>query len=458
MSNTLAGLDSAIFSKSLPVKDSAKGPIKGNDAKVASTKKESHKSDDTASFSGQLDKKIKKQENREEAQPTVTQQAIAQLQELSTSANKAEISVEVQNQDVGLGLINKIDASASNRAGLTPTTKDLAVASEARVDLEVEGFKESVDTVKASKQSLANITQDKSSNVDVDKKPVVELDVKTTVDSQVSNLKTKIANLDGNIKEKINHSEVSKEHLANASEVSKNISQVNHVGKTKKIEKIATLSNSKQSSTEVSQQAKTVSLEQATEKTLRGDLKSKSLVREHKEVKMLDVAVPQEQQIRSTSSVLSVSNGDALAVQDVVRQVIDDIRVNFSPDTKSMTIALDPPELGKINIRMVQGDQSLSGVLQVQSSEVRDHLQRELPQVIATLHNSGIDVKKVEVVLASDNDTSAFESDSASSSMGQGNTGTQTQEGESLQLSSIELSNGQTELEVVGDDSINVYV
>ncbi len=457
MSNTLAGLDSAIFVKNLSVKDS----VKGNDAKVASTKKESPKKDDVVSFSGQLDKEInsksQKEDKKEETEPTVTQQAIAQLQELSTSVNKPEIPVEAQNQDVDLESVNKIDVSGNNKAGLTLATKDLAVTSEATVDLEVEGFKESVDAVKASKQSLANITQDKSSNVDVGKKPVVELESKTMDGPQVSNVKTKAVSLDGNIEGKIKSSEVSKE-LANTSEAPKHISQANSAGKTHKIEKSTILSDSKQSSTEVSQQAKTVSLEEITQKTIRGDLKGKSLVAEHKEVNLSDVAVPQEQQIASTSATSSVSNDDALAVQDVARQVIDDIRVNFSPDTKSMTIALDPPELGKINIRMVQSDQGLSGVMQVQSSEVRDHLQRELPQVIATLHNSGIDVKKVEVVLASDNNSSAFESDSASSSMGQGNAGTQTQEGESLQSSSIDLSTTQRELEVVGDDSINVYV
>ncbi len=463
MPNTLAGLDKVIL-KSLSAKDSTRSFSKSDGAKVDFSAQKGNKKDDTVSFSGQLDKKIhsKSQKTKDgkqkDAEPVAVQEVIAHMQKISISPDKLEtIAANAESQNVEPELLSKVDAVAGNPIALSQVAEKANSEFGARVDLEVEGFKESVDTVKASKESLDNIIQEKT--VATGEKSVVQNDTKALEQLQKPN-KSKANQLSKGLKEQqVVSSQETKQSVSKVADTPHHIEKIISGGKVRELKNATVSPDSRLNENIASGQAKVESsFGQVAIKSISENVKIKSGSAKHKDLEVSEVVVPQNQEISNTSVASNASVDETIAVRDVARQVIDDIKVNFTPDTKSMTIALDPPELGKINIRMVQDNEGLSGVMQVQSSEVRDHIQRELPQVIATLHNSGIDVKKVEVVLANDNNNSAFESDFTSGSMEQDSGNTQTQEGQSFESNATDLVAAQAELEFVNDDSINVYV
>jgi len=83
-------------------------------------------------------------------------------------------------------------------------------------------------------------------------------------------------------------------------------------------------------------------------------------------------------------------------------QVIESIRASFArgdADNK-ITVRLNPPELGKLSIELRQHSNQLTGVLEVSKLQTRDQIQQALPQIITTLHEAGINLKKFDLVLS----------------------------------------------------------
>jgi flagellar hook-length control protein FliK len=88
-------------------------------------------------------------------------------------------------------------------------------------------------------------------------------------------------------------------------------------------------------------------------------------------------------------------------------------------------VELNPPELGKVLIRFEQQEGSLTGLLEVDNRATADDIKQSLPQIIQNLRDSGIQVKRLDVML---NDQYQQPSrDSAFADMYQGRSGQQDQ-------------------------------
>ena len=68
-----------------------------------------------------------------------------------------------------------------------------------------------------------------------------------------------------------------------------------------------------------------------------------------------------------------------------------------------ITIRLNPPELGKVFIKFQEQQDQITGLLEVSKIQTRAQIQQALPQIIRNLADSGIQIKRLEVVLVETN-------------------------------------------------------
>jgi flagellar hook-length control protein FliK len=64
-----------------------------------------------------------------------------------------------------------------------------------------------------------------------------------------------------------------------------------------------------------------------------------------------------------------------------------------------VTVNLNPPELGKISIKFEKNGDEVSGRLEVEKLHTKNQIDLNLSQIIQNLQDSGVQVKRVEVVL-----------------------------------------------------------
>jgi flagellar hook-length control protein FliK len=80
-------------------------------------------------------------------------------------------------------------------------------------------------------------------------------------------------------------------------------------------------------------------------------------------------------------------------------QVTNAIPAMIQRGDDQLAIMLDPPELGRVMVRLQQTPEGIVGVLEIEKPRTRDEIAANMPEIIKTLQDSGISVKKVEVVL-----------------------------------------------------------
>lgn len=82
----------------------------------------------------------------------------------------------------------------------------------------------------------------------------------------------------------------------------------------------------------------------------------------------------------------------------VMDQVVEKIRINVRANGRSnMTIKLDPPSLGRIDMRVVTHDNQARVVMTAESAEVKSMIERDLESLRAALNNSGLKVDQIIV-------------------------------------------------------------
>ncbi len=94
----------------------------------------------------------------------------------------------------------------------------------------------------------------------------------------------------------------------------------------------------------------------------------------------------------------------------LTEQVSESIQSSFRnasshpADGNQVTVRLDPPELGKVLITFQQREGEIVGLLRVTQSQTRYEIEQTLPQVLRTLQDSGIGIRRLEVHLADQNE------------------------------------------------------
>ena len=103
-----------------------------------------------------------------------------------------------------------------------------------------------------------------------------------------------------------------------------------------------------------------------------------------------------EQQIEFESPANNLDN----AAKSVSSQIQGSIASTLHQGDNQVTINLNPPELGRVSIRFQEKGQQIAGVLEVSNIQTKAQIEQSLPQIIQNLQDSGIHIRKLEVVLA----------------------------------------------------------
>jgi flagellar hook-length control protein FliK len=95
------------------------------------------------------------------------------------------------------------------------------------------------------------------------------------------------------------------------------------------------------------------------------------------------------------------SANDASA--NVGKQIFESIQSSLANPAgdKQVTVRLNPPELGKVFIKFQEQENQITGFLEASKTQTRIEIEQALPQIIRNLSDSGINIKKLEVVLTS---------------------------------------------------------
>lgn len=83
-------------------------------------------------------------------------------------------------------------------------------------------------------------------------------------------------------------------------------------------------------------------------------------------------------------------------------QVLEAVRTSISQQTgdREITIQLHPPELGKVSVRFQEQGAEITGTLEVSKAQTRTEIEQVLPEMIRALADSGVAIKRIDVVLS----------------------------------------------------------
>ncbi len=84
----------------------------------------------------------------------------------------------------------------------------------------------------------------------------------------------------------------------------------------------------------------------------------------------------------------------------VGEQVRESIRSSIGRPDREITVRLNPPELGRVVVKLHQQEDQITGVLEVSKSQTRAQVQQELPGIARDLLGLGVQVKRLDVVMA----------------------------------------------------------
>jgi hypothetical protein len=104
---------------------------------------------------------------------------------------------------------------------------------------------------------------------------------------------------------------------------------------------------------------------------------------------------------RVTSHITEPVGGESASVktpvQSISEQILDSVRGSISRGEQELSIRLRPPELGSVCVRFTERNDQIHAVLEVDRSETRREIERALPDVLQSLHDAGVPIRKLEV-------------------------------------------------------------
>lgn len=85
----------------------------------------------------------------------------------------------------------------------------------------------------------------------------------------------------------------------------------------------------------------------------------------------------------------------------IITRIIDEIRLNFRPDTTSLELQLEPESLGKVSIAVTSKAGVLTAHIQAQSEVAKEAIESQMSTLREAFEAQGLKVEEVEVTLAS---------------------------------------------------------
>lgn len=86
--------------------------------------------------------------------------------------------------------------------------------------------------------------------------------------------------------------------------------------------------------------------------------------------------------------------------QQLIRQIVDEIRVYVNENISSLEMQLNPESLGKLNIQLVSKNGEVTANIMAQSEAVKEVIESQITMLKETLLEQGIKIEAVEVTVA----------------------------------------------------------
>jgi len=124
------------------------------------------------------------------------------------------------------------------------------------------------------------------------------------------------------------------------------------------------------------------------------------------------MSAPQQSSVIQTQSapVATAPGENSAAISEQIRESITSSSIG--PD-REITIRLNPPELGTVVIRFQEQENQITGILEVSKSQTRAEIQQVLPEITRDLQDFGVQIRRIEVVMAADHEGAALGGQSA---------------------------------------------
>jgi len=93
----------------------------------------------------------------------------------------------------------------------------------------------------------------------------------------------------------------------------------------------------------------------------------------------------------------------------ISEQILESVQSSLSQPAgnQQITIRLNPPELGKVLIKFEEQDGQITGLLEVSKTQTRYEVEQALPEIIRSIQDSGVQIRRLEVVLTNQSEQNA---------------------------------------------------
>ncbi len=103
---------------------------------------------------------------------------------------------------------------------------------------------------------------------------------------------------------------------------------------------------------------------------------------------------------KTTESFSRIAETNEVDGADVIRQVLDAIKVTLDGDSQSIEIQLTPEHLGKMKLEVVSGENGLTATITTQNEAAKGVIESQLIQLKEQLNSQGLKIQDVEVTVS----------------------------------------------------------
>lgn len=109
---------------------------------------------------------------------------------------------------------------------------------------------------------------------------------------------------------------------------------------------------------------------------------------------------PSSPALRALTPDHAISDGSSprSPVQNVSEQILDSVHASVVRGDKQLLVRLQPPELGTVLVRFREQGGEVQAVMEVDRSDTRREIEQALPQVLRSLQDAGVQIKRLDVV------------------------------------------------------------
>ncbi|OHB57834.1 MAG: hypothetical protein A2173_07060 [Planctomycetes bacterium RBG_13_44_8b] len=111
------------------------------------------------------------------------------------------------------------------------------------------------------------------------------------------------------------------------------------------------------------------------------------------------------ERLSNNNEMVNTSDKQGLISQDgisdsISQQVTESIRASIQQADRYITIRLEPPDLGSVIIKFKEHEKEITGLLEVSKAQTRYEIEKAVPQIIRTLADCGVQIKRLDVQLS----------------------------------------------------------